>query len=114
MTAKLPNGVDEIIDYIAGWAAGYSTGLKWNEVAKLKADMMNVPGRLQPVAAEALRVKCLAAGLNAADVETVVNLLRKRQAGHRLVPTASYRDFQFQYELDELPPLSPTRTSRKW
>lgn len=115
MSERLPGGVDEIIDYIARYAAGYSTGLKWNEVAKLKADMMNVPERWRPITVEALRSKCLSAGLSAKDTETVVDLLRTRQAGRRLVPAASYRTFRFQQEPDASTPLSPpARAGREW
>lgn len=39
----LPNGVDGILEYIAAMAAGYSSGLKWNEEDKLKADMRVCP-----------------------------------------------------------------------
>lgn len=37
--STLDPSVERIIEEIGRWAAGYSTGLKWNEVAKLKADM---------------------------------------------------------------------------
>ncbi|MDI1463359.1 hypothetical protein QEZ54_20460 [Catellatospora sp. KI3] len=104
MAEGLPNDVDEIIDLIARWAAGYSTGLKWNEVAKLKADMMNVPSRWRNVTTASLRTKCLSAGLSVDDTEIIVELLRKRQAGRRLRPTAGYRDFRFQ----QLPVEGPT------
>lgn len=38
-----PEDVDGILKYVAAMAAGYSSGLKWNEEDKLKADMMNRP-----------------------------------------------------------------------
>ncbi|OZD69941.1 hypothetical protein CH272_02630 [Rhodococcus sp. 05-340-1] len=98
MTAELPPDVDEIIDHIAHWAAGYSTGLKWNEVAKLKADMMNVPERWAPVTLEALRAKCLSAGLGAEDTDTIVGLPKKRKDGRRLVPQKSYSSYRFRQE----------------
>lgn len=44
-TAPLPEDVDQILEHIAAWAAGYDSGLKWNEEDKLKADMMNCPRR---------------------------------------------------------------------
>lgn len=39
----LPEDVDGILKHVATMAAGYSSGLKWNEEDKLKADMMNRP-----------------------------------------------------------------------
>lgn len=98
MTTGLPPDVDEIIDHLAHWAAGYSSGLKWNEVAKLKADMMNVPKRWAPVTLEALRAKCLSAGLSAEDTGTIVDLLKKRKDGRRLVPQKSYSSYRFRQE----------------
>jgi hypothetical protein len=41
----LPNGIPEILQYLAQTARGYGNHLKWNEVAKLKADLMNVRAR---------------------------------------------------------------------
>lgn len=98
MSTELPPDVNEIIAHIAHWAAGYSSGLKWNEVAKLKADMMNVPERWVPVTVDALRSRCVAAGLSTEDSDTVADLLSKRKAGRRLVPQASYRAHRFPHE----------------
>lgn len=39
---------------------------------------------------EALRAKCLSAGLSAGDTGTIVDLLKKRKDGRRLVPQKSY------------------------
>ena len=41
----LPNGIDGILEHVAGMAAGYDSGLKWDEEDKLRADMMNRPER---------------------------------------------------------------------
>jgi hypothetical protein len=41
----LPNGISQILQYLAQMARGYDNRLKWNEVAKLKADLMNVRDR---------------------------------------------------------------------
>ena len=41
----MPNGIPEILAYLAQTAAGYNNHLKWNEVAKLKADLMNARRR---------------------------------------------------------------------
>jgi hypothetical protein len=48
----LPEDVDAILEHIATMAAGYSSGLKWNEEDKLKADMMNRPDRWVSVTVE--------------------------------------------------------------
>jgi hypothetical protein len=45
----LPSGISEILQYLAQMARGYGNRLKWNEVAKLKADLMNAPTRWQGV-----------------------------------------------------------------
>ena len=71
--------------------------MKWNAVAKLKSDMVEVRERWTkdhaPV--DAVRAKCLDAGMTAEDTTTIVDSLRKRQAGKRLVPERSYKGFRF-------------------
>lgn len=99
---KLEPSVDRIMDYIGQMAAGYSTGLKWNEVAKLKSDMMQVRHRWVGVDLRALEAKCRAVGLNDEDTGTVLDLVRKVRAGKRLVPQRSYRGFRWGTE-PELP-----------
>ncbi|MET9915039.1 hypothetical protein ABZZ74_51800, partial [Streptomyces sp. NPDC006476] len=57
----LPADVDEIMDLVGAWAE-VSGHLKWNEQARIKADMMNVRHRWSSsrVSLEALRSKCQA------------------------------------------------------
>lgn len=91
----LPNGVDEILEHIAGMAAGYSSGLKWNEEDMLKADMMNRPERWVPITVEQLRAKCRALGMRPKDIDAVVGFLQRRKEGRRFNVQSSYRTFQF-------------------
>ncbi|UFU05495.1 hypothetical protein [Ruania halotolerans] len=91
----MPNGIDDILEYVAGMAAGYSTGLKWNEEDKLKADMMNRPDRWAPVTVEQVRAKCRELGMRADDVDTVAGFLQRRKDGRRFNVRSSYRTFQF-------------------
>lgn len=91
----LPNGVDGILEYVAKMAAGYSTGLKWNEEDMLKADMMNRPERWAPITVEQVRAKCRALGMRPKDGDTVTGFLQRRKDGRRFNVRSSYRDFQF-------------------
>lgn len=91
----LRNGVDGILEYVAGMAAGYSSGLKWNEEDKLKADMMNRPERWVPISVEQVRAKCRALGMRPKDVDTITDYLQRRKDGRRFNVRSSYRDFQF-------------------
>lgn len=91
----LPNGVDSILEYIAGMAAGYSTGLKWNEEDKLKADMMNRPERWVPVTVEQVRAKCRALGMRGKDIDTIADFVQRRKDGRRFNVRSSYRTFKF-------------------
>lgn len=93
--APLPNGVDSILEHIASMAAGYSSGLKWNEEDKLKADVMNRPERWVPVSVDQVRAKCRALGMRPRDVDTVAGFLQQRKEGRRFNVRSSYRDFQF-------------------
>ncbi|GAA4064914.1 hypothetical protein GCM10023065_15630 [Microbacterium laevaniformans] len=92
---SLPNGVDGILEYIAGMAAGYSSGLKWNEEDKLKADMMNRPDRWAPITVEQVRAKCRALGMRPNDVDSVTGFLQRRKDGRRFNVQSSYRTFHF-------------------
>lgn len=92
---QLPNGVDRILEYVAGMAAGYSSGLKWNEEDKLKADMMNRPERWVPITVEQVRAKCRELGMRPNDVDTVAGFLQRRKEGRRFNVRSNYREFQF-------------------
>lgn len=92
---ELPNGIGPILEHIAGMAAGYSSGLKWNEEDKLKADMMNRPERWAPITVEQVRAKCRELGMRPNDVDTVAGYLQRRKDGRRFNVRSSYRDFQF-------------------
>jgi hypothetical protein len=81
----LPDDINEIIEHIAEWAKGYNNRLKWNEVAKLKSDMMEVRERWTKDRApvDAVRVTCLDAGMTADDTEKIIALLRKGESTPR-------------------------------
>ncbi|MFT4284009.1 MAG: hypothetical protein QM598_04170 [Protaetiibacter sp.] len=91
----LPNGVDAILENVAAWAAGYDSGLKWDEEDKLKADMMNRPARWAPITVEQVRAKCRALGMRPADVDTIAGFLQRRKDGRRFNVRSSYRTFTF-------------------
>ncbi|MFJ3391597.1 hypothetical protein [Leifsonia aquatica] len=91
----LPNGVDGILEHIARMAAGYSSGLKWNEEDKLKADMMNRPARWVPIIVDQVRARCRELGMRPNDVDTVAGLLQRRKDGRRFSVRSSYRTFHF-------------------
>lgn len=91
----LPNGIDGILEHVAGIAAGYSSGLKWNEVDKLKADMMNRPKQWASVTVDQVRAKCKQLGMRPNDVDTVAGLLQRRKEGRRFRVTSEYRGFRF-------------------
>ncbi len=98
VNSQLPVDVEEIMDYI-GEAAKMSGYLKWNEEAKLKADMMNVRHRwVSRVSEEALRRKCRAVDLTDEETTKILEYLRKTQEGRRLVPHRAYRTFRFNQE----------------
>lgn len=91
----LPNGVGEILEHIAAWAAGYDSGLKWNEEDKLKADMMNCPERWAPITVEQVRAKCRELKMRPNDIDTITGFLERRKQGRRFNVRSTYRDFRF-------------------
>jgi hypothetical protein len=97
----LPPGISEILQYLAQSARGYGNHLKWNEVAKLKADLMNVPARWRGVSVSEIADGCRALGMREEDVVVVADLVRKAQEGRRLVPQKTYRDYRFGQPVDE-------------
>ena len=103
MAEKLPNGVDELIEFLAGKARGYGNHLKWNEKACLKADMMNVPDRWLMVTPDQLRDRALLAGMRPEDADEMADYLKRRKAGRRLVPARRYRPWRFPHPVDTYP-----------
>lgn len=91
----LPNGVDGILEHIAAMAAGYSSGLKWNEEDKLKADMMNRPERWAPITVEQVRAKCRELKMRPRGVDTIAGFVQRRKEGRRFNVRSTYRDFSF-------------------
>ncbi|MCL3776630.1 MULTISPECIES: hypothetical protein [unclassified Actinomyces] len=91
----LPNGVGGILEYVTTMSAGYSSGLKWNEIDKLKADMMNRPDRWVSITVDQVRAKCRELGMRPDDIDTVTELLQRRKEGRRFNVQGSYRKFQF-------------------
>lgn len=100
VSTGLPPGISGILEYLAQMASGYGNRLKWNEVAKLKADLMNVPARWRGVPVSEIADYCRALGMRDEDVATVADLVRKAQEGRRLVPQKTYRNFRFQQAID--------------
>lgn len=101
--SELPNGVDEILQYLARMAMGYGNHLKWNEISKLKSDMMLAPDRWLVITPDQMQQRALELGMRSEDVDAIVELLKKRKDGRRLVPTRSYSDFKWTYTVDTLP-----------
>ena len=95
MSNDLPNGIPEILQYLAQMARGYDNRLKWNEVAKLKADLMNVRARWLQVSVTDIADRCRALGMRDEDVAEIVDLVKRAQEGRWLVPQRTYRDFRF-------------------
>jgi hypothetical protein len=87
----LPPGISEILQHLAQSARGYGNRLKWNEVAKLKADLMNVPARWRGVSVTEIANGCRVLGMREEDVVVIADLVRKAQEGRRLVPQETYR-----------------------
>ena len=79
MSDDLPNGIPDILEYLARTARGHDNHLKSNEVAKLKADLMNVRSRWLEVSVSEIADRCRALGMGDGDVATVTDLVRRTQ-----------------------------------
>lgn len=98
MTDEIPADIAQILKHLAEMAAGYSTGLKWNEEAKLKADLMTNRRYWRGVPVAAIHARLLEHGMSDEDATTVCGLVKRAQEGRRLVPQSSYRDFAFKHD----------------
>ncbi|MCT2262470.1 hypothetical protein M3F59_12740 [Brachybacterium muris] len=114
MASEIPADIDHILKGLAAWAEGYSTGLKWNEVAKLKADLMANRRYWLGVPVAAIRVRLRELGMSDADASTVCDLVSRAQAGRRLVPHWSYRSFTFDHSDAPERPIPRPSTSVDW
>jgi hypothetical protein len=110
MSDDLPHGIREILRHLAQMASGYDNHLKWNEVAKLKADLMNARLRWLGVPLTAITDYCRTLGMRDEDINEIRELIGKAQQGRRLVPQKTYRDFRFSQPIDR-PAIV---TSRQW
>lgn len=69
MPGYLPNGIAEVLDYLAMMARGYDNHLKWNEVANLKGDLMNERDSWTCVPVDLISVRCLELGMRPDDAQ---------------------------------------------
>lgn len=93
---KLPNGISDILSYLAGMADGYSQGMKWNEVDQLKSDLMECPKRWEAVTPKEVRQECLHLNMKLADVDQITELVTRRKQGRTFnLSKSSYKGFKF-------------------
>ncbi|PNS43988.1 hypothetical protein HXT49_03610 [Gardnerella sp. KA00225] len=93
---KLPNGISDILSYLAGMADGYSQGMKWNEVEQLKSDLMECPARWEAVTTEQIKQECLHLGMKLTDIDKITELVARRQHGNTFnLSKSSYKGFKF-------------------
>lgn len=112
MSDALPPGIEQIMDLVGEMARGYGH-LKWNERAMLKSDMVRVRRRWRPVSSSALRAKCDQMGMRQSDIDEILDMLAKSQAGRRMVPNSAYRGFEYSIPVDPQP-VKPSWSSRQW
>lgn len=98
MKDELPPDIVETLEFLAMMAKGYDNHLKWNEEARLKADLMNNRRYWLGFSAEAVRAKACELGMRSEDAALVYDLVSRAQAGKRLVADRTYRDFKFPHD----------------
>jgi len=98
MADELPADIVKILEFLASMARGYNNHLKWNEEARLKADLMHNRRFWLGFPVNAVAAKCTELGMRQEDVDLIADLVRRAQAGRRLVPQRSYRDSTFLHE----------------
>ena len=93
----MPEDIKSILKLTAMWTRGYDNHMKWNEEAKLKADMMRHMDRWGLVTTEEIRDECRPLGMREKDVQTICDMHARRLQGRRLVPAPSYRTFEYKH-----------------
>jgi hypothetical protein len=115
MSDPLPDDIVKILEHLASMARGYDNHLKWNEEAMLKADLMHSRRYWMGFPVADVRAKCIELGMREDDVALVADLVKRAQAGRRLVPQKSYRDHTFRHDRALTPgPAAWFPTSRDW
>lgn len=92
---SFPNGVDEIINFLAMTASGFDNRLQWVEEAMFKADLMNTPERWRTIDPRAFEARCLESGMRADDAESLTRYLVRSKNGGKLAPQKNYRSYRF-------------------
>jgi hypothetical protein len=96
----LPNGISEILSYLAGMADGYSQGMKWNEVNQLKSDLMECPKRWETVNLKHVKQECLHLDMKLSDVDQITELVTRRQQGKTFnLPKGRYKGFKLKPDM---------------
>lgn len=98
MTDTLPSDIVKILNFLASAAQGYDNHLKWNEEARLKADLMRNRRYWTGFPPSAVRAKCLELGMRDEDAALITDLVTRAQAGRRLIPQRSYKDSTFHHD----------------
>lgn len=93
----MPEDIKSILELTAMWARGYDNHMKWNEEAKLKADMMRHMDRWSLVTTEEIRDECRLLGMREEDIRTICDMHARCLQGRRLVPAPSYRTFEYKH-----------------
>lgn len=97
---KLPNGISDILSYLASRADGYSQGMKWNEVDQLKSDLMECTARWKEVTTEQIKQECLHLGMKLTDIDKITELVTRRQQGRTFnLSESSYKGFKFKQDM---------------
>lgn len=93
---SIPEDIATILDGLAAWAAGYDSGLKWNEIERLKSDLMANAYRWNLVTPDQVRQECRRLGMRPKDVDTVADLVARRQQGGRFnLGKGPHEDFAY-------------------
>jgi hypothetical protein len=114
MAETLPTDIVKILEFLALMARGYDNRLKWNEEAKLKADLMNSREYWLGIPVPEIKAKCAELGMRREDADLVADLVTRAQHGRRLVAQRSYRDHRFKHERPEQTERPQGHGSQDW
>ena len=96
----IPQDIFDILKQLAYCANLNNGNMKWNEVARLKCDLMQNWQYWSDVNIGNMAAVMADLGFSVSDIRMMADFIDRRRQGRRLVPARAYRDMPFIHEVN--------------
>lgn len=96
----IPQDIFDILKQLAYCANLNNGNMKWNEVARLKCDLMQNWQYWSDVNIGNMAAVMADLGFSVSDIRMMADFIDRRRQGRRLVPAPAYRDMPFIHEVN--------------